>query len=144
MVGKLTRITIAAGAMATACCFLLADAGQARAGDHRTSPELFYNYYAPSGPSGLSTQLYVAPRPTPPLVGHTYITYPPLMPHEWLYPHSRNYVRRNPNGGTTRTSVMWTHSLFNFGGLHRGPSLLPSPPLTHKGHYNAGWVTNHY
>ncbi len=143
MVGKLTRITIAAGAVATACILLHMAAGQAQAGNHRTSPELFYNYYVPPGPcGGVAAQLYVSPRPTPPLVGHTYITYPPLMPHEWLYPHSRSYVRRNPNGGTTRTHVMWTRSLFDFGRFHHGPTVLPSPPLSHRTHYNAGWVRN--
>jgi len=143
MVSKLTRITIASGAMAAVCCLSLMAAGQARAGDHRTSPELFYNYYVPPGPcDGVGAQLYLSPRPTPPVVGHTYITYPPLMPHEWLYPHSRTYARRNPNGGTTRTSVMWTRSMFDFGWLHRGPSVLPSPPLTRGSHYNASWVRN--
>ena len=42
-------------------------------------PDLFYNYYVPPvsccdrGAEG--AELYVSPRPTPPLVGHTYITY---------------------------------------------------------------------
>jgi len=144
MVRKRTRITTAAGAMAMVCCFLLIDTGQAQAGDHYTSPGLFYNYYAPTGPyGGVGTQLYVSPQPTPPLVGHTYVTYPPLMPHEWLYPHSRTYVRCNPGSGVTRTSVMWTHSLFDFGRLHRGPTVLPSPPLpSHGARYHAGWVWN--
>lgn len=143
MVGKPIRIMIAAGAVATVCTLFLADAGQARAGDHRTSPELFYNYYVPAGPcGGVGAQLYLSPRPTPPLVGHTYVTYPPLMPHEWLYPHSRTYTRRNPDGGVTRTHVMWTRSLFDFGRFHHGPSVLPSPPLSRKAYFNASWIRN--
>ncbi len=48
------------------------------------------------------------PRPTPPLVGHTYITYQPLMPHEFLYRHHRCYYRDNgPYAGVTKTWVCW-------------------------------------
>ena len=42
---------------------------------------------------GFGAQLYVAPRPVPPRVGHTWYTYPPFMPHEFLYKHRRHYVR---------------------------------------------------
>jgi hypothetical protein len=60
--------------------------------------DLFYNYYVPE-PCGVGAgaELYVSPRPTPPFVGHTYITYQPLLPHEFLYPHHRVY-RRYTNG----------------------------------------------
>jgi hypothetical protein len=67
-----------------------------------------YNYFVHPGEAGrLGAQLYVEPRPTPPLVGHTYITYPPLMPHEFLYQHRRVYETYNPGSGTTRTRVRW-------------------------------------
>jgi hypothetical protein len=69
---------------------------------------LFNNYYVPPGPcGGAPAQLYLAPRPTPPVVGHTYVTYPPLMPHEFLYKHHRVYVRQNPGAGVTVTRVQW-------------------------------------
>jgi hypothetical protein len=56
--------------------------------------DLFSNYYVGGSYCGdVPAQLYLSPRPTPPLVGHTYITYQPLMPHEFLYPHSRHYYR---------------------------------------------------
>ena len=75
---------------------------------HRTSPDLFYNYYVPASYyGGVPTQLYLCPRPTPPRVGHTYVTYQPLMPHEFLYKHRRVYRRYNPGSGWTRTSVSW-------------------------------------
>ena len=81
---------------------------QAQAGHPRTAPDLFYNYYVPSGPcGGAPAQLYLSPRPTPPLVGHTYITYQPLMPHEFLYRHTRSYYRQNQNRKWTRTMVIW-------------------------------------
>ena len=47
----------------------------------------------PDGYPGVGAQLYVAPRPVPPRVGHTWYTYPPFMPHEFLYKHRRHYVR---------------------------------------------------
>ena len=74
----------------------------------RTSGDLFYNYYVPSVvPGGVGAQLYLCPRPTPPLVGHTYVTYEPLMPHEFLWRHSREYYRQHSDGSCTKTLVMW-------------------------------------
>jgi hypothetical protein len=74
------------------------------------SNDLFYNYYVPPGtPAGVAGQMYPSPRPTPPLVGHTYGTYQPLMPQEFLYEHHRVYWRYNPGAGATRTSVCWKH-----------------------------------
>lgn len=71
-------------------------------------PDLFYNFYnGPSACGGVPAQLYVAPRPTPPLVGHTWITYQPLMPHEFLYHHHRTYYKYNRYGGHTIAHVRW-------------------------------------
>jgi hypothetical protein len=75
-------------------------------------PDLFYNFYVAGAPCpsyGLvPAQLYVSPRPTPPLVGHTYITYQPLMPHEFLYRHDRCYFTwHGVDGGLTSTRVCW-------------------------------------
>lgn len=72
------------------------------------TPDVFYNFYTPPVPVGpypaMGAQLYVSPRPVPPRVGHTWHTYPPLMPHEFLYKHRRKYVR--PAGVTgMRTTV---------------------------------------
>ncbi|NLY01056.1 MAG: hypothetical protein GXY83_33615 [Rhodopirellula sp.] len=64
-----------------------------------------YNYYVAPG-VGLGAQMYPCPRPTPPWVGHTVITYQPLNPHEFLYPHRRVYFTPHPSG-VTRTSVWW-------------------------------------
>jgi hypothetical protein len=66
---------------------------------------LFSNYYV--GPPGQPAQLYVSPRPTPPFVGHTWITYPPFSPHEYLYKHSRVYYRANADGGFTKAHIHW-------------------------------------
>lgn len=71
--------------------------------------DLFYNYYVPGENCGPPAQLYISPRPTPPLVGHTYITYQPLMPHEMLYPHKRTYYRYDcaHHKAVNRTTVRW-------------------------------------
>jgi hypothetical protein len=71
-------------------------------------PDLFANYYVPPNCGGVGAQMYVAPLPVPPLVGHTYYTYQPLMPHEMMYKHHRRYHRYyNEGRGLTRTSVVW-------------------------------------
>lgn len=73
-----------------------------------TNPDLFYNYYTqPSMVGGVPAQMYVSPRPVPPHVGHTYITYQPLMPHEYMYRHCRKYWRYHPGSGMTRACVVW-------------------------------------
>lgn len=72
------------------------------------TPDLFYNYYAPANCGGVAASLYVSPRPVPAHVGHTFITYQPLMPHEFMYHHTRTYHRYYDNGaGLTRTSVRY-------------------------------------
>ncbi len=85
-----------------ACAALALAAGTANA-DH---PDLFYNYYTgPSYAGGVPAQAYVSPMPTPPYVGHTWITYQPLMPHEFMYTHHRSYYKYHPYGGWTHTKV---------------------------------------
>jgi len=76
-------------------------------------PDLFYNYYAWPSCTDIGAQLYISPRPVPANVGHTYITYQPLMPHEFLYTHHRTYHRYYNGGqGLNRTSVHYWHSPF--------------------------------
>lgn len=74
---------------------------------HPAAPPVFANYYVPG--DGASAQMYLSPRPTPPLVGHAWITYQPLMPHEYLYTHHRKYVTINPGAHRTVTRVRWGH-----------------------------------
>ena len=85
-------------------------AGPAQAASvrHSAPGDLFYNEYVPPvGPGGVGAQLYPCPRPTPPFVGHTYITYQPLAPQEFLYPHARHYTTWHEDAPPTRTSVHW-------------------------------------
>ena len=70
--------------------------------------DLFYNYYTYPGPyAGPGAQLYVSPQPVPAFVGHTYTTYQPFMPHEYLYGHQRAYYTYNRGAGWTRTNVRY-------------------------------------
>lgn len=69
--------------------------------------DLFPSYWAPAAPGAISAPLYVSPVPTPPHVGHVWVTYQPLYPHEFLYKHSKVYWRNNPQGGRTRVVVGW-------------------------------------
>lgn len=73
-------------------------------------PDVFYNFYIP-GAGGAPTAMYPSPRPTPPLVGHTYYTYQPLMPHEHMYKHRASYHQYYNSGlGLNRTKVRWLPS----------------------------------
>ena len=75
---------------------------------YQQQKDLFYNYYAQPGPyNGAGAQLYISPRPIPPNVGHTWVTYQPFMPHEYLYKHQRSYYTHNPGAGWRRTTVRY-------------------------------------
>ncbi len=86
------------GFAVVAACVLLTDR-EAAAQTPRPQNDLFYNYYYPNCPGavaaggGVPVQMYPCPLPVPQRVGHTYITYQPLLPHEFMYPHSRTYHR---------------------------------------------------
>ena len=97
------------GLLVLAALLLISRADRAEAAArYRTPPNLFYNYYVPPvGYPGVGAQLYVSPRPTPPMVGHTYVTYEALMPHEFLWKHHRTYWRHHSDGKCTRVHVCW-------------------------------------
>ena len=83
--------------------------------------QLFANYYVPAGsPAGVAAQMYPCPRPTPPLVGHTYVTYQPLAPQQFLYQHCDYYRTVNCDCSVTRTKVSYNH---------RCLCLLPQPSV---------------
>jgi hypothetical protein len=74
---------------------------------NRAAAPVSANYYVADADAPVA--LYVSPRPTPPMVGHTYITYQPLAPHEFLYRHHRTYVTRHLDAPRTVTRVCWGH-----------------------------------
>ena len=72
------------------------------------NPHLFYNYYSPTQGGGIPSVIYPASRQVPLIIGHTYNTYQPLMPHEFMYRHNRSYHNYYPNGaGFTRTFIRY-------------------------------------
>lgn len=72
------------------------------------SPDLFYNYYVDSTCSQTGAQLYISPQPVPPHVGHTWVTYQPFYPDEYLYPHYHSYYRYYDGGrGMTRARAVY-------------------------------------
>jgi hypothetical protein len=101
MFRTMMRATLLCAALS--CLATICDAPAARA----AHPDLFYNYYVgrTACGAGQPVQLYVSPLPTPPYVGHTWITYPPLMPHEFLYHHHRAYYKYYRDGGWTCAKV---------------------------------------
>ena len=109
MVHRFSRLATVAVVAAAAWFVLAADIrAQSYGAPGWPAPEP--NYYAmPTGPDGLTAALYPSPRPTPPLVGQTYITYGALAPQEMLYDHFQFYRTCNDSGQVTRTSVIWGH-----------------------------------
>ena len=74
--------------------------------------DLFANYQVGPHPSGTAAQMYVSPLPVPAQVGHTYTTYQPLMPHEYMYRHTRSHYAHIQGSGWTRSKVRYcTHGL---------------------------------
>lgn len=96
-----------------ACVALVSNSAQAQIG-HGDYPNHVSAQYTTQGQGGLTAGKYLAPHPVPSNVGHNYRTYEPLMPHEMLYEHDRNYFNYyNDNsfrgGGQSLniTSVRW-------------------------------------
>lgn len=75
-------------------------------GQFQQAPQdLFYNYYAGPGPYGnYVAEMYVAPLPIPAHVGHTYYTYQPFYPHNYLQPHKMYY-----SDGERNVRVQYMH-----------------------------------
>jgi hypothetical protein len=91
-------------------CPAIAAAVIAIAASASEAADLFYNYYVSGNPPA---QAFLSPRPSPPLVGHTYITYQPLYPNEFLYHHHRTYARYDGVHcrPVTKTHVSWRSGL---------------------------------
>lgn len=116
MTRVLARSALSALALCAAVCVDFAAVSTARADTTlRRQPQydLFYNYYVGGGINGRGghpAEMYPSPLPVPDFVGHTYITYQPLMPHEFMYKHKRRYCRYETPLSvlpTNRTKVRW-------------------------------------
>lgn len=84
-------------------------------------PNHLFAQHTTQGQGGLTAGQYVAPHPVPANVGHGYRTYEPLMPHEMLYEHSRNYYNyyndnsfQGGGGALNITSVRWQNGHSSF------------------------------
>lgn len=106
-------LVIATASVFALAAFTTTSQAQARKGcrqcaDNSGQPDLFYNYYVGGGMAGgYPAAMYLSPRPTPPLVGHTYLTYQPFSPHEFMYRHRRFYTNVHRPGGVTRTKIWY-------------------------------------
>ena len=113
---------ILAVAAVVAASFAAANGASAQEyGNGHVSP-LFANQYTQGGANQATAQMYVAPVPVPPWVGHTDHTYQPFYPHEMMYWHGDRYHNYYDNGrGLNRTSVHYysppvrtvVHGIFN-------------------------------
>lgn len=71
-------------------------------------PDLFYNYYTQGYQNTANAQMYVSPLPVPKHVGHTYNTYQPFYPEEYLYWHKNRFHKYYDNGrGMNRTKALY-------------------------------------
>lgn len=82
-----------------------------------------FSQYSTQGAGNSSAAMYPAPHYSPSLGAQSYYTYQPLMPHEMMYQHSRNYYNYYNTGGyygggnaLNKTSVRW-----QAGNSHMGP-----------------------
>ncbi len=125
----ISRSVIVAVAAAV-CLGLLAQAAQAQSNGSLTN-NLFSQYYTQPGASSATAGMYPAPHPVPRHVGSSSYTYQPLMPHEMMYAHQRNYYNyygapnyygsrygwNNGGGGLTKTTVVWQNGCNHMGPL---------------------------
>lgn len=71
-------------------------------------PDLFYNYYTQGNCNRANAQMYLSPHPVPPNVGHTFYTYQPFYPQEYLYWHKNKFHNYYDNGrGYNRTRALY-------------------------------------
>jgi hypothetical protein len=106
---------------------LLGWTNSACAQDYTTAPELFANQYTQGYANQATAEMYVAPVPVPPWVGHTYYTYQPLYPHEMMHRHTNRYHSYYDGGrGLNSTRVHYGPSYMGMLKGHFG-SILPRP-----------------
>jgi hypothetical protein len=75
---------------------------------HRQVQPLFDNYFTQGNANQADAALYIAPTGVPGWVGHTYVTYQPLYPHQFLYQHEDRYHSYYDQGkGLNRTKATY-------------------------------------
>ena len=98
----------------TAAMFVAAAPVSAQFGTGNSPNNLFSQYATQPGASMTTAGMYPAPHYVPAQMGQSNYTYQPLMPHEMMYQHSRNYYNYYNTGGyrggydsLNKTSVRW-------------------------------------
>jgi hypothetical protein len=75
---------------------------------HRQVQPLFDNYFTQGQANQADAALYISPVGVPGWVGHTYNTYQPLYPHQFLYTHKDKYHSYYDQGfGLNRTKAKY-------------------------------------
>lgn len=122
------RIHFLVTAVVAVTCFIATPAS-AQFTDNQPANALFSQYATPNGPSLTTAGMYPAPHYVPPMGAQSYYTYQPLMPHEMMYQHSRNYYNYSSSTGygapdsVTKTSVRWFSGTNHIGQLKIGGCL---------------------
>ncbi len=106
------RKLLIASATVACLCVMVAPVS-AQFGQGNSSNNLF-SQYSTQGAGTTTAGIYPAPYDSPRLGAQSYYTYQPLMPHEMMYQHSRNYYNyyntggyRGGNDSLNKTSVRW-------------------------------------
>ena len=103
-----------------------------------------FSQYTTQGNGSPSAAFYPAPHWSPIVGGESYYTYQPLMPHEMLYQHSRNYYNyydagyKGGGGGLVKTSVHWQAGNNHFGPLPLSTGLSGAAYRLQSRRYNIG------
>jgi hypothetical protein len=115
-------------AAAVLCCLLLCAPVSAQYGQGNSANNLFQQYTTSNGSA--TAGMYPAPHPVPNMGAQSYFTYQPLMPHEMMYQHSRNYYNYHNTGGymggynsLNKTKVRWQSGASHIGELPFSTSL---------------------
>jgi hypothetical protein len=123
---------------------LAAAPASAQFGQGNSANNLFSQYVTPDGPNMTTAGMYPAPYDSPQLGAQSYYTYQPLMPHEMMYQHSRNYFNYYNTGGyfgggcdsLNKTQVRWQSGTNHMGPLRFSSSLSGISYKFHKRRYN--------
>ncbi len=128
-----------------ACTCVVATPVSAQFGQGNSPNNLFSQYVTPDGPNMTTAGMYPAPHYSPQLGAQSYYTYQPLMPHEMMYQHSRNYYNYYNSGGyyggndsLNKTTVRWQSGMNHMGNLPFSGSLGGVMYRAHKRKYCIG------
>ncbi len=107
---RIIAMALAAAVISSAATAPIASAVEGawrRTISYQNKQDLFADYYEGPNPSGTAVGMYVSPQPVPIHVGHTYTTYQPYMPHEYMYRHTRSHYAYQPGAGWSRAKVRY-------------------------------------